>query len=919
MANPLRLEVLLSAIDRATGPLKRIAGGAAGASQALAQSKKALAALDRTSKDISGLAKTRAALRANDAQLAQSNARQTALRAQLDATRASHHALAGEVKAGRAAFAQQAAAFQALKAPSAEVAASYRAQEQALAKLEARYSKSTAALRQEKNALKGADTEVRQLSARKAELSTRLTETRQKLEAAGITTDRLASRQRELRREVRQASEALAQQALRAQALQRAHATAEGMKQGGMSRFAQGTSMAFSGYGAMRVSALPVAQAMQFESAMADVRKVVDFDTPAQFREMSQDIQQLSRRLPMTSEGIAALVAAAGQASIPRQELLRFAEDAAKMGVAFDATAEEAGQTMATWRTAFRLDQTGVVRLADQINYLGNTGPANVAKISAVVNRIGSLGEVAGVQSGPLAALGATIAGMGVQEEVAATGIKNMMLRLTAGEAATKRQRVALKALGLDAVKVSKAMQVDANGTILDVLTRIQKLPRDVQTSNLSLLFGTESVGAIAPLLTNLDLLKDNLSKVADAQRYGGSMSAEYASRAATTANRMQLMKNSAAVAAQQLGTVLLPAATAVFDRVGALAGRLADWAEANPKLAATLGKLAIVGAAVFTVLGVGLMILGLLSMSLGHTIALFVRLGPMASKAGALVGRALMGIGRFAMVAGRMMLASPLGLAIALLAGAAYLVWRNWEGIKGGAILLWQDIGNAVSGVWQYLQARGAALGEALRTIFGWTPLGMIVSNWTQITAFLGGMWARFKDIGGNLMQGLVDGITAKWAAVKKAVGGIADSVAGWFKAPLQIRSPSRVFAALGGDTMAGYTQGLLGGQRGAQDALQRIGRVMRATGAGMALGAAGAATAGEPLRLDGRPPIGMSGKAGAAPTVVYEGDRNYNITINAPGGTAAADIARVVRAELERLESDKRAGRRASLSDYD
>ncbi|HAV50710.1 MAG TPA: phage tail tape measure protein, partial [Brevundimonas sp.] len=80
--------------------------------------------------------------------------------------------------------------------------------------------------------------------------------------------------------------------------------------------------------------------------------------------------------------------------------------------------------------------------------YLGNTGPANAMQISDIVTRIGPLGEVAGMAAGEIAALGSTIAGMGVSEEIAATGIKNTVLALTKGEAATRMQRQAWKALG---------------------------------------------------------------------------------------------------------------------------------------------------------------------------------------------------------------------------------------------------------------------------------------------------------------------------------------------------------------------------------------------------------------------------------------------------------------------------------------
>ncbi|EDF2220532.1 hypothetical protein CE967_23050 [Salmonella enterica subsp. enterica serovar Enteritidis] len=185
---------------------------------------------------------------------------------------------------------------------------------------------------------------------------------------------------------------------------------------------------AAAGTAVLGALALPVNAAIGFESKMADIRKVVDgLDDKKAFAQMSDDILTLSTQLPMAAEGIAEIVAAGGQAGIARGDLMQFANDAVKMGVAFDTTAEESGQMMAQWRTAFKLTQEDVVVLADKINYLGNTGPANAKKISDIVTRIGPLGGVAGVASGEIAAMGATIAGMGVESEIASTGIKNFM------------------------------------------------------------------------------------------------------------------------------------------------------------------------------------------------------------------------------------------------------------------------------------------------------------------------------------------------------------------------------------------------------------------------------------------------------------------------------------------------------------
>ena len=58
--------------------------------------------------------------------------------------------------------------------------------------------------------------------------------------------------------------------------------------------------------------------AIEFESVMADVRKVVDFETPKQFKEMGQDIINLSLKIPMAAEGLARIFADGGQSGIAR-------------------------------------------------------------------------------------------------------------------------------------------------------------------------------------------------------------------------------------------------------------------------------------------------------------------------------------------------------------------------------------------------------------------------------------------------------------------------------------------------------------------------------------------------------------------------------------------------------------------------
>ena len=328
-------------------------------------------------------------------------------------------------------------------------------------------------------------------------------------------------------------------------------------------KFGAVSAAAFAAKKVIEFAAESTKAAMEFESSMADVAKVVDGlkdssgKATAEYAKMSQGILDLSKKLPMTAEDISTIVASAGQAGIARKDLLQFAEDATKMGIAFDVTAEQAGDWMAQWRTALKLNQGEVVTLADQINYLGNTSSEKASKLANIVSRVGSLGQIAGLSGGQVAALGA--ATTGIEPEVAATGLKKLMTTMTAGASATAKQKKVLDSLGISATDLAKRMQTDAQGAIMDLLGAINKLPKAEQTAAIKNYFGAESLSTIAVLSNNLGNLKSQFDKVGDSSNYAGSMQGEYEARAATTENSIQLMKNSLTALKIQIGTHMLP------------------------------------------------------------------------------------------------------------------------------------------------------------------------------------------------------------------------------------------------------------------------------------------------------------------------------------------------------------------------
>ena len=375
----------------------------------------------------------------------------------------------------------------------------------------------------------------------------------------------------------------------------------------------QAAAIASAALGALKIGEFvtdSVQAAVDFESAMADVAKVVDGlrdengNLTDSYYAMSDSIVQMSKDIPMAAEDLAAITAAAGTAGIAADELTTFTETAAKMGVAFDTTAEQAGDWMAKWRTSFSMGQEEVTALADQINYLSNNSASTASEISTIVTAVGPLGDVAGISAAQIAALGSTMVGVGVQQDVAATGIRKLATTMVAGSSATKAQATVLQQLGLDATEMAERMQTDAEGAILTFLEAVSKLPEAEQAAALKNYFGQESVGAIAPLLTNLDVLRERFEMVADAQLYAGSMDAEYAARAATTANNIQLYENRIAALKIQIGNYLLP----VVNKVLGAASTGLDWlsdkiASAEGTVSGFIGTVQSKALAIFTMI----------------------------------------------------------------------------------------------------------------------------------------------------------------------------------------------------------------------------------------------------------------------------------------------------------------------------
>lgn len=367
-----------------------------------------------------------------------------------------------------------------------------------------------------------------------------------------------------------------------------------------------------------------------------------------------------------------------------------------------------------------------------------------------------------------------------------------------------------------------------------------------------------------------------------------------------------------------EIGEHVAPLYNSALDKIRMTLGAIIDLAHKHSTAAKIMLTFAAALAAVLVVLGT-------------LTIVLAGVLGPMAvvkfsmqtlgMKGGylarglGLASSAMRLFGTATMWAGRALLTTPIGwvaLGIAAIAGAAYLIYRNWQPITAFFLGVWNEIRSAFDG----------GIGSIGALLVNWSPIGLLYRGFAAGMAMLGiDMPAKFSELGGHLISGLVNGITNGLGAVKDAITNVASSTVGWFKEKLGIHSPSRVFAELGGFIAQGAALGMNGEQgRIAKSA------VALATVATTAFGAPdfahGASAATVPLigprattPIDTRPPVAAA--AGASASAAQAGPSQIIINIYPQAGDDPKAIARAVAAELDRRERTKRARAGSNLSD--
>lgn len=848
MANDLKLRVLLNAIDKATRPLRAINNESIGAAHALKDARDRLKTLNAQQKDVSAWRTQRAAAQQTEQAL---------------------HAARDRVKA----LSQQIAAT---GAPTKAMTKDFRT----------------------------AVREAKKLKQQHQQQGEQLQGLRSRLQAAGISTKNLGNHERQLREQVRATNHSIAEQTHRLAALaaqQRrlaaARATYDKSKNFASDVAGKGATALAGGGVTLYAGAKLMAPGIDFDASISKVQAISRLAKDSEALEaLRKQARQLGGSTQFTAGqaadaqgflGMAGFDPAAIKAAMPGMLDL-----AAAGGAELAQTADIASNILSG--LGMRADQMG--KLGDVLVGTFTRSNTNLQMLGETMKYAAPLAKTYGVELETAAAMAGKLGDAGLQGSMGGTALSTIMNRLATPPKAAEK--------ALAKLKVTTA---DAHGNLRnmpDILKEIYDKTKDLGTADkgglLKAIAGAEAVKGMAQLVEQAGT--GDLQKLIASLRQSQG---ETAQTATVMADNLKGDLTTLSSAWQDLGIELQEQQDGplrgLIQSVTDIVRGVKSWASENPNLAAGLVKTVAIIAALAMVLG-GLLItvasVLLPFVALRFTFAqLGVRLPGLIGLLWNLGKTVLPFVGKALLMVGRALMLNPIGLAITAIAGGAYLIYKNWDAVKSYFTGAWREIKAGFSD----------GIGGILKVLIDFSPIGLIYQAFAAVMNYLGiDLPSRFTEFGGMLIDGLVNGLKASFGKLKNVMGDISDATIGWFKEKLGIHSPSRVFAQLGGFTMAGLTQGLEGGQNGPLGAMTNLSKQLT-TASSMTLD-----TASLPdLTVDHRAPISNADSA------VYDSHDTYEIHIAATPGMDARTIARAVRAELARIESEKGARQRSKLSD--
>ncbi|HCR3562077.1 phage tail tape measure protein [Proteus mirabilis] len=719
MSNNLKLQVVLSAVDKLTAPFRSAQESNKRLASAVRQSRDSLKTLNQQASQIDGFRK---------------------IKQQLTST-------------------QQA----------------YQSATQRVATLAKEIANSENPTKKQLEAFKKAQREAGQLKTKYEQLQQSAQRQRSALQANGISTNQLGQAQRRLNGDIERTTQQLRRQEnqLRRSAEQeRRMAAAKSQYQKTLDvrnkMAGTGATMTATGAGMLYSAKQTLMPGYEFNVGMSKVQALTRLDKNSdEFKMLREQARELGATTAFTANQVAQGQAFYAMAGFKPEQIKNAMPGTLAMSLAGDIDLGTTADIGSNILTGFGLSSDEMSRVSDTLVGVFTRANVNLAMLGDTMKYVAPPASSLGVDLETTAAAAGKLGDAGIQASTAGTSLKSIFGRLAAP---TSEVSKALKEINLKTTDSKGNFREFTEILVeLDKKTKgmgnaqraglFKKLAGEEAFSSLMVLVDQASTGSLQKLIAELKASKGEAQKVA------GTM----------TDNLSGDMKNLQS-AWEDLGIQIFDGIDSplrqISQSITSVISKVGVWMKENPELAKTLTMVGLAIAGIITTLGVlSLSIAAMLGPLAAAKLSLSI-LGIKGSGALTLLLKPIKLLGSAFLGLGKAMLANPILLAIAAIAGAIYLIYKNWDTIGPYVYKVWDTVKKYTAIAWQALKDTIKSAWEAIKYIFfNWTPLGLIIKHWDSIVSYTQTTWTMIKTKISDVWEGIKTTLKNGWNNIVKSV----------------------------------------------------------------------------------------------------------------------------------------------------
>lgn len=727
------------------------------------------------------------------------------------------------------------------------------------------------------------------------------------LKEAGVSTKHLIRDEKDLQKQISAGNTVLEQ---RKQKLERLKNAQDKYKQSQekIARLQEqsGNLAMKAGIGAGLLTAPIISYANSEEAAMTLKVSMMDATGKVadEFTKINALADKLGTTLPGSGEEFNLMMAKLVQQGISFKDILGgVGEASGKLAVVMKMPFEQSAEFVAKMQDATKTKAEDMLQLMDVIQksyYLGVDSTnmlSGFSKLADGMKTIRMEGLAGSKAMAPLLV-------MADQASMSGESAGNAFSKIFKSMMDTAKIQKALKGKGMQMNFTDGKGEFGGLDNMFKQLEKLKGLSTEARLPILSEMFGNDSE-TIQALNLLIDKGQAGYKETIAKMEQQASLQQRVDAQLGTLKNIWDSAKGAMGSVLGSLGETLAPQLKDLVKWIGNVADKVNTWIKANPVLAGTLMKIAVVMVAILGALSAGALALTAL---IGPLALLKVSLATLAgggSIAIAILSKIggaftwLLGIVR---TVAMFLMANPIGIAVGLIATAVYLIYRNWGQIAPFFARLWSSIKAGAMSLWQMLKSGFASAIQAILAILSaFNPVSAFMRAFSAVKSYLAGLGAEFASYGRNLMQGLANGITQSASQALSKALSVANSIKSTVKSAFGINSPSKVFHQYGVWNMQGLAQGIDKmahlPQNSVMDASQNMLTAMDSRHIKWQHGSA----------LQPK----MSNAGASTPTV-----QTFNIY--ASDGMNEQELARLVAMEVAKINRMNEASQRRSYGDY-